>query len=439
MRTWAILAAKHAALTSNFVPAKIPAMTWDTVDGIAVGLFLVGIAFVAFTARRPPNCPLPSRSERPADQRTDDVFEWLFSSAAEWCGDRLDAIVPEPVTAQPSLTTQASLAAPPSPAKPSLEAEPEPDTQPNFAAIPQPDQQPSLDAEPKLEAEPVPETDPGPGADLGPEMEPGSDAVLDPDIEASPVLEASLDMETGPDQEANAEVEASALAEASPEADASPVAEASPEAETGAEAEAADRSGLASASDTDGADNSEQELLFAPRPYVTAGKQRVKVVSFSHWPRPAVRNGGATGPARWPMPTPSESRSGAFARFLAAPVITPASELPVPVRLDADAACAQINDGVQIDDSAQTDDSAQVTDRERIADGERIVVLRPGARAPGYQSKHRLDGSPKYIRPAEGRRPKPRHAAPSPSLGVTLSRCIAHPRLVARYAAHPAA
>jgi len=126
------------------------------------------------------------------------------------------------------------------------------------------------------------------------------------------------------------------------------------------------------------------------------------------------------------MPTPSDSRSGALARFLAAPVLVPASELPVPVRLDADADCA-----------LQTD-CALVEDREPVEEGN-YTTLGPAARDAGYQSRHRLDGSPKYIRPADGRRPKPRHAAPSPGLGRTLSRCIAHPRLVTRYAADPAA
>jgi hypothetical protein len=59
MHSWTILAAKHAALTPGVALGAIPAVGWDSLDGIAVGVLLAGIGFAAMSPRRVPNCPLP--------------------------------------------------------------------------------------------------------------------------------------------------------------------------------------------------------------------------------------------------------------------------------------------------------------------------------------------------------------------------------------------
>ena len=59
MQTWAIPAAKHAALTSGIGLGIIPAAGWDSLDGVAVGMLLAGIGFAVVSARRVPSCQLP--------------------------------------------------------------------------------------------------------------------------------------------------------------------------------------------------------------------------------------------------------------------------------------------------------------------------------------------------------------------------------------------
>lgn len=56
----------------------------------------------------------------------------------------------------------------------------------------------------------------------------------------------------------------------------------------------------------------------------------------------------------------------------------------------------------------------------------------------GYRSKHRLAGPAPKAKSRDGRRSKPRHAAPPASLGVTLGRRLTSPRLTNRSAAHAA-
>jgi hypothetical protein len=60
MQTWATLAAKHAALTSGIGLGAIPAMGWDSLDGVAVGALLAGVGFAVLNSpRRAQNCQLP--------------------------------------------------------------------------------------------------------------------------------------------------------------------------------------------------------------------------------------------------------------------------------------------------------------------------------------------------------------------------------------------
>ncbi len=59
MQTWAILAAKHAALTSGIGLGVIPAAGWDSLDGVVIGMLLAGIGYAIVSARRVPGCQVP--------------------------------------------------------------------------------------------------------------------------------------------------------------------------------------------------------------------------------------------------------------------------------------------------------------------------------------------------------------------------------------------
>src|SRR5579859_6462650 len=60
MRTWVILTAKHAALTSGMGLGAIRAMGWESLDGFAAGVLLAGAGFAALnSSRRFRSCPLP--------------------------------------------------------------------------------------------------------------------------------------------------------------------------------------------------------------------------------------------------------------------------------------------------------------------------------------------------------------------------------------------
>jgi len=59
MHSWTILAAKHAALTPGVALGALPAAGWDSLDGVAVGMLLTGVGYAAMSARRARSCPLP--------------------------------------------------------------------------------------------------------------------------------------------------------------------------------------------------------------------------------------------------------------------------------------------------------------------------------------------------------------------------------------------
>ena len=58
MQTWAILAAKHAALTSGISFGAFSAPGWNSLAGAAIGVLLAGMGIAAVSARRVPSCPL---------------------------------------------------------------------------------------------------------------------------------------------------------------------------------------------------------------------------------------------------------------------------------------------------------------------------------------------------------------------------------------------
>ena len=60
MQTWATLAAKHATLTSGIGLGAIPAVGWDSLDGVAVGALLAGVGFAVLNSpRRAQSCQFP--------------------------------------------------------------------------------------------------------------------------------------------------------------------------------------------------------------------------------------------------------------------------------------------------------------------------------------------------------------------------------------------
>ena len=69
MQTWATLAAKHATLTSGIGLGAIPAMGWESLDGVAVGALLAGVGFAVLnTPRRAQSCQFPLVIAERADQ-----------------------------------------------------------------------------------------------------------------------------------------------------------------------------------------------------------------------------------------------------------------------------------------------------------------------------------------------------------------------------------
>jgi hypothetical protein len=60
MQTWVTLAAKHATLATGVGLGTMPAMGWDSLDGVAIGFLLAGAGFAAVnSSRQLRSCPLP--------------------------------------------------------------------------------------------------------------------------------------------------------------------------------------------------------------------------------------------------------------------------------------------------------------------------------------------------------------------------------------------
>jgi hypothetical protein len=60
MQTWVTLAAKHATLAAGIGLGTVPAMGWDSLDGVAVGFLLAGAGYAAVnSSRQLRSCPLP--------------------------------------------------------------------------------------------------------------------------------------------------------------------------------------------------------------------------------------------------------------------------------------------------------------------------------------------------------------------------------------------
>ena len=118
MQTWVTLAAKHATLASGIGLGAVPAMGWESLDGVAVGFFLAGAGFaVANSTRQARSCPLPpaaaagpARAESSRQQagaltrirrRVDGLLTGMLSDDAEQLSAQTPVLVPVPSAAEP--------------------------------------------------------------------------------------------------------------------------------------------------------------------------------------------------------------------------------------------------------------------------------------------------------------------------------------------------
>ena len=118
MQTWVTLAAKHATLASGIGFGAMPAMGWQSLDGVAVGVLLAGAGFAAVnTSRQARSCPLPpaaaarlARAEPSPPQpgtltrirrRVDGLLTGMLSDDAEHLPAQPPFLVPVPSAAEP--------------------------------------------------------------------------------------------------------------------------------------------------------------------------------------------------------------------------------------------------------------------------------------------------------------------------------------------------
>ena len=118
MQTWVTLAAKHATLASGIGFGAMPAMGWQSLDGVAVGVLLAGAGFAAVnTSRQARSCPLPpaaaaglaraeSRPPQPGTltrirRRVDGLLTGMLSDDAEHLPAQPPFLVPVPSAAEP--------------------------------------------------------------------------------------------------------------------------------------------------------------------------------------------------------------------------------------------------------------------------------------------------------------------------------------------------
>ena len=146
MQTWATLAAKHATFTSGIGLGVIPAMGWNSLDGVAVGALLAGVGFAAMNSpRRAQSCQLPpimferagqAQTSRPAGWRLARVRQRVDGLLTGMLSDDSGRMTPLPATWPGSAAARET---PAEAARPDLAAEqrlPAPvaaDTEPDLA------------------------------------------------------------------------------------------------------------------------------------------------------------------------------------------------------------------------------------------------------------------------------------------------------------------
>ncbi|SRR6266566_6489361 len=436
MQTWAILAAKHAALTSGVGFGAIPAAGWDSLDGVAVGLLLAGVGFAAVSGRRVPGCPLSpagaqaaaagggnpataraSKIRRRVDRlltgmlsddadklapavaggrtavRPADVAGKRFEAPATWRGDYVDAL--------PGRRTADLHPYPELPAAGSRPGEPAGGIAGQAGAATARPKNSLLLYSPPATARPA--TEPGsvpwpwltPTAAVDGEQlwplgggRPG-DAVESPDMEGAPAAARNND-------------------------DVVPLLP--PDVRR---REAVQRFMAAPVVDLDTVrEERARELTRGQGRSLTAGAGG------------RVRGDGAAEPGHG-----SEDRDESAARRWSA---GPAQDGPAPGEPPVGEPSAAGRSGhphAVADDGADTTSAAEKPSGTTASEsfwGPRGAAEDAGA---GHRGKHRQDG-PAKDKPQDGRRARPRHAAPPASFGATLSRRLSRTRLTSRSAAH---
>jgi hypothetical protein len=439
MQTWAILAAKHAALTSGIGFGAIPAAGWDSLDGVAVGLLLASVGFAAVSGRRVHGCPIPpvgaeaaadggnpaiaraSRIRRRVDGlltgmlsddadklasaaaggrnslRPADAAEKRFEAPATWRGDYVDAL--------PGRRTDDSHPYPELPAAGSSPGQPAG----GFAG-----QSPAATARSKSSLWLY-----SPPATAASVTEPGS--VPWPWLTPT----AAVDGEqlwplagARPGDAAESPDTAGALAVARDDDDVVPLPP--PDVRR---REAVQRFMAAPVVDLDTVrEERARELARGEGRPLAAGAGRSVPGEGAAEPGHGSEDGDEAAARRWSGgpgkdgPEPGDRSVG-----------EPASAAGGSGHSDAAA-----DDGADSTSGTSAADKPSATTASESFWGPRGAVEDVGN---GHRSRHRPDGAAKD-KPQDGRRARPRHAAPPASFGATLSRRLSGTRLTSRSAAH---
>jgi hypothetical protein len=440
MQSWTILAAKHAALTPGIALGAIPAAGWDSLDGVAVGMLLAGIGFAAVSARRVPSCPLPpvggqiavaDGGRPPAGRlskirrRVDGVLTGILSddadklnlAAAEGRDVRRSAEAPEPRFEGPSAWSGDYVDALPA------------------RRVPESHPYPDVPANPPLACEP---RDPGSPAGA---TKPAGPAFRVSTVNAAPwpwlTSSATVDGEQlwpldtkGTGQADHREELERALAAAQVKADVRPLP---PPAERRRDA----------------------VQRFMAAPVVDLGmvreerarEQGDEVNPVGEFDRPAAgRDPKAAERDRaaaerdsrddvtsrgWPISSDSDPSGPSSVRSI--PVFTSPSWVNPGINRTEGSASTS---APSVSAPAKTAAAAGVATKAQPDDQVSGMLAADGqekdAKPGGDGSEQGGDGR----KPGDGRRAKPRHAAPPASFGATLSRRLSGTRLTSRSAAH---
>jgi len=156
----------------------------------------------------------------------------------------------------------------------------------------------------------------------------------------------------------------------------------------------------------------------------------------------------APDPAGWPYPSAGEVWSGEVFRFEPEP--KPECELEAPdvedepedePGLEPQAGPASEREAGPEAGRDAAPELLPRDEREHQAPREQQADERfwgPGVAAGSRRSRHGLDGPAANVRPRDGRRAAPRHAAPPTRFKITLGRTLSGARLTSRSAAHAA-
>jgi hypothetical protein len=493
MQSWTILAAKHAALTPGIALGAIPAAGWDSLDGVAIGMLLAGIGFAAVSARRVPSCPLPPAGGQVAmadggrppagrltkfRRRVDGVLTGMLSddadklnlAAAGGRDVRRSAETPEPrfegpsawrgdyVDALPSRRVPESHPYPDVPANPPQACEPRDPESPAGATKPagpafrvstvNAAPWPWLTSSATVDGEqlwPLDSKDPG-QADHREELERALAAAqvkadvrpLPPPAErrrdavqrfmAAPVVDLGMVRE----ERAREQGQVNPAGEPG-----RPVA--------GRDPKAAERDRAVAERDSrDNVTSRGWPISSDSDPSGPSSVRPIPVSTSPSWVNPGISC--AEGSASTSAPSVSaRAKTGAAA----GPAIKTQPGDPAPGWLAADgqetAGRAETDENFWGPRGAADAAAASVQAGKQRADG-RAKDAKPGgdsgkqqADGQGKDAKQGRDGSEPGgdgRKPGDGRRAKPRHAAPPASFGATLSRRLSGTRLTSRSAAH---